>query len=112
VRLGRFGRGDHFFVAGLRTPVADVVADGAAEQHHSCSARRSGGAALLVQLAHIHAVDQHAPAADIVEARDQVHQAGFARPGGAQQGHHLARLGGEADAFQHRHRCRCRCSGS
>ncbi len=32
VRLRRFGRSDHLFVTSVRTPIADVVADGPGEQ--------------------------------------------------------------------------------
>src|SRR6266542_1331226 len=38
----------------------------------------------------------------VVQPRDERHQRGLARPGGADQGHRLARLEGQVDVVQHR----------
>ena len=57
---------------------------------------------VLVQVAHVDAVDGDAPAGHVVEARDQVDQARLARAGRAQDGHRLARLGHEVDGLEHR----------
>ena len=45
---------------------------------------------------------RHAALRRVVEARDQVDQAGLARTGSAQDGHRLARLGHQVDVLEHR----------
>ena len=102
VRLGRSGGGDHLFVAGLRAPIADVIAHRAGEQdrllRHDADLRQQR---ILLDGADIDPVDQDLPCGGIVEARDQVDQRGFARAGRAQDGDRLARLGRQVDRVQH-----------
>ena len=78
--------------AGIRAAEGDVVADRAAEQgrllQHDADLRAQ---ALERHVAHVVAVDQHAPGGDVVEARDQVDDRGLAAAGGAEQGDRLAR---------------------
>ena len=89
-----FGGGDHLGVVGVGLAEGDVVADGAAHQggllKHDADASSQ---ALEGQLAHVTAVDQHRPLADVVEARDEVDDGGLAAAGGAEQRHRLSGLG-------------------
>ena len=77
-------RGDDLCVGGVQAPVADVVHDGAAEQHRilqhhpHLAAQRPA-----VQRADVEAVQADLAAVDLVEAHDQVHQCRLAGAGGA-----------------------------
>ena len=53
-----------------------------------------------VYLAYIVPIDQYCTLADVVEARDQVYQAGLARTGWADQGNDLVGLYGQTDITQ------------
>ncbi len=89
-------------VAGILIGIAQVALDRAREQ----DALLRDVADLVAQvvlgdLADIDAVHQDRAIGDIVEARDQVDDGGFARAGGADEGGGLAGLGGKADIVQH-----------
>ncbi len=53
------------------------------------------------QVADVDATDQHPPAGDVVEPRDERGERGLARADGADQRHRLARPQLEVDAAQH-----------
>ena len=99
VRLGCLGRRDHLLQRRIRLAIGDILAHGAAEQgrrlrhHPDLRAQR-----FRVPVAHIHAIDQNAPAGHIIETREQADQRAFAGSGRAQQRHPLARLHLKADA--------------
>ena len=82
--------------------VAQVVGDGAREQHRLLRHDRD----LLAQradavCADVHAVDQHAAGGRVVKARDQADERRLARAGQTDERDHLAGLGREVDVVQH-----------
>ena len=52
-------------------------------------------------IAHVNAIQRDATAGDIVKARDQIDDGGFAGTGRAEQRHHLARLRLKIEPIQH-----------
>jgi hypothetical protein len=103
VRLGRPRGRLHLRIRRLRPAVADVVPDRAAEQHRLLQGHPHVAAqARLVYVAHVHPVQGDPPGGDVVEAGNQVQQAGLPGAGRAEHGHGLPRLDDEADALQHR----------
>ncbi len=78
-------------VLGFGLAVADIVRDRVVEEkgflrHHAdLFAQRS-----QLQIAHIFAVDPYRAGRDVVKARHQIHQRGFAAAAGADQRDHLA----------------------
>ena len=104
IGVGQFGGGVHFLVGRVRSPKADVVHHGGAEQEgilqHDADllAQRFGG-----DVAHVDAVDLDRAVGHIVEARQQVDDGGLARAGRADDGDGLPGFGGEGDVLQHRH---------
>ena len=90
-------------LARIRPAVADVLADRAAEQEHVLA--DIGG--LLAQRAargrrDVLPVDGDRPAVRLVEPQDEVEHRGLAAAGRADQRRHLAGLGDERHAAQHR----------
>ena len=82
----------HLVRRNFRMPVGDVVAHRVVEQNGvlgddgDLRAQRGDG-----EVAHVMAVDQQPAAADIEEARQQMHQRSLARSAGADNGDYLAR---------------------
>src|SRR5699024_5682066 len=70
--------GDHLVVGRLQAAVADVLPDGAAEQHrvlqHHAHARTHR---TPVQGSDVHAVQADLPGIDLVEPHDEVHEGGL-----------------------------------
>ena len=99
---GSLGGAYDFFLGGVGFAKGDILADGAGEQggllEHDADlgAQRFDG-----HVADIVPVDQDAPFAGVVEARQQVDDAGLARACGAQQGDGLAGASLEVDIFEH-----------
>ncbi len=92
--VGDLGGLDHLGLAGVGAAEQDVFADGAMEEEHVLQHDGHLGAqALGLQVAHVMAVDGDAALGDVIEARDQAGQGGFAHARGADQGHH--RVGGD-----------------
>ena len=93
----------HLRVAGVRPPVANVVADGVGEQEgvlqHDADAPPQ---AVLGHAANVLAVDGNGAALDVVEPFQQADDRGLAGPGGSHQGHGLARLRHQIHPLQHR----------
>ena len=82
--------------------VAEVLADRVVE-HVGVLRDVADGVLERLQghVADVVVADAHGPAGDVVEPRHQVGDRGLAGTGGPDQGDHLARLGGEADAVEH-----------
>ncbi len=86
----------------MRLPVGDVVAhrvveqDGVLGDDGDLRAQRRDG-----QIADVAAVNEQAPAGDVEEARQQVHQRGLARAAGADDCDHLSRPHLKIDVVQH-----------
>ena len=82
----------HFLIAdNAFDAVNDILADGAGEEERLLF----DDADLLAQVMDgividIASIQVHSAGGDIIKARQQVHQGGLARPGGAQQGYRLA----------------------
>src|SRR6476661_1643310 len=80
----------------------DIVADGAGEQKYVLQHHANLAAQLAqVVLAQVAAIHADAALLNVVEAAQQVDDAGFAGPGGAHEGYSLAGLHVEADIFEH-----------
>ena len=94
VRLRRLRRRVYLLIRGVGAAISDVVAHRAAEQHRLLER----DAHLRAQvghrpIAHIHAIHQHAAPGNIVEARNQVDEAGFSRARCAQNGNGFSGFG-------------------
>ena len=94
---------DHFLVAGIEPPVADVVGHRAAKKEgllehdaHLAAQRRQ------LDVADIAVVDGHPAGHDVVGAVEQLDQGALARPGRPDQRHRLAWLDAQLDVVQHR----------
>ena len=87
---------------GRRPAVGDVVGERAGEQERLLRApSRSARAALArVTVAHVVAVDEHAPVGDVVEARDEAGDGGLAGAGLADERHRLPGRHLEADVAE------------
>src|SRR5207245_333470 len=90
VDVGRLRGGDDVLVGRPDLPVADVVADRARKepgvlQHHPEDAAH----VIAVEVPGVDAVEANAALVDVVEAHQQVHDRGLARPGGPDDGNRL-----------------------
>ena len=82
----------HLLVGRVLAAVADVGGDGSGEEHGLLRDEADPRAQIgLRHLAHVDAVDQHAPVVDVVEARNQPGERRFARAGAADDRRDLAR---------------------
>src|SRR5699024_1713503 len=101
VGLGQTAGFLHLGVGGVGVATAQVVLCGAREQHvllqHHGHLVAQG---LQVVLAHVHAAHLHAALGDVVQAGDQLDQAGLGRTGAAQDADDLARLDVQVDVGQ------------
>ena len=89
----------HLLVGRLEPAVADVVANRPGEKHGLLRHHRNPLAQRSQPVArHLHAVDQHAARGRLEEARDEAGDGRLAGAGQADERHHLARPGLEADA--------------
>ena len=93
VGVGSLGGGDHFFIGGIQSAIADVLHDGALEQpcvlQHHAEALTQGAA---VKVPHIVAIQGDGTGIHIIEAHEQLDHGSFARAGRADDGHLLAGL--------------------
>ena len=88
-------------VAGDVAAVADVVRDGAGEEHRLLRDEADLRAQVLLgHVAHVDAVHEDASAVHVVEARDQADERRLARARAADDGGHLSRQRREADVAQ------------
>ena len=93
----------HLVVGGVGLPVAEVAGDRAAEQvgglrHEADAAPQQ----LLVEVAHVDAVDEDGAAGDVEQPWDEVDERRLAGAGAADDRRRLARADGERDAAEHR----------
>ncbi len=96
------GSFNDLFLRRIRAPVADIVPDGAPEQHGVLQRNAHLGAQLMQwEIAYVHAIQRHATAINVVETGNEMDQARLARAGRTQDGHRLARLSYQVDALQH-----------
>ncbi len=99
-------------VGGAEAAVGDVVAQRAGEQEHVLlhdadpRAQRGEG-----RVAHVHPVHQHAPALDVVEARQQRAERRLARPRRTDERQRRARLDPQRQPAQHGRACRVVAEG-
>ena len=71
--LGRLGRGDHLFLAGLRAAVADVIPNRTGKEDGLLGHNPNlGQQPILVQVAHVLPSNLDGTARGIVKTRDQV----------------------------------------
>ena len=101
VDVGGLGRFDHLFPGCAGVPVGDIVVNRAVEQpcilqHHRKRAPQAGTGHMVDGLA----VDDDRPGLGVIEAHEQVDQRGLARAGGADDGDHAARSGGQVHVPQ------------
>ena len=93
VSVGSLGGGDHFFIGGIQSAIADVLHDGALEQpcvlQHHAEALTQGAA---VKVPHIVAIQGDGTGIHIIEAHEQLDHGSFARAGRADDSHLLAGL--------------------
>ena len=96
---GGLGRALDLFLGRFRAAVGDVVADGADEQEDVLLDDADVPAQRIERhVADVHAVDRDAPARDVVEARDEVHDGGLAAAGGPSRAMTLPGFGIDVDA--------------
>ena len=99
---GRLAGFHQLLVGGVRVAPAQVLPDGAAEQHVLLQ-HHGHAVAQHVQVVVLHRVAAHGEltAGDVVKAGDQLHQRGLGAAGAAQDAHRLARADGQADVAEH-----------
>ena len=92
---------DHLLVGGVLLAPAQVLLDGAGEQHvlleHHGHLLPQG---LHVVVPHVHAAHQHPALGGVVQPGDELHQGGLGGAGAAQDAHGLAGLDVQVDVFQ------------
>ena len=102
MRPDHVGGGHNFFVTGLETAVAQILAHRARKQvgglqhHPNAGLNRVQG-----QVGVITAANENLPLARLVKAAHQVHNGGFTRPCRANQGNRLALLHRQVEILQH-----------
>ena len=101
VNVGGLGRFNHLLPGRTGVSVGDVVVNRAVEQprvlqHHRERAPQAGTGHMMDGLA----VDGDRPGLGVIEAHEQVHQRSLARAGGADDGDHAARSGGQVHVPQ------------
>ena len=97
---GGLGGGDEFFTPGIGPAVGDVLGDGAVKQERLLQDQADMLAIFLDgERADVGAVDEDGPFGHVVKAAGQIHQRRLARPAGADQPDHFARLDREVDSF-------------
>ncbi len=83
---------NQFFLTGVQAAVHDVVPDGSVEQPGVLEDHAKDLAQVVPPiLPDVNSVHCHLSGSDIVKAEEQVDQGSLARPGGADDGHRLAR---------------------
>ena len=96
-------RVQHLGVGGVVRAQGDVLPHRAAQQPHILQHHAQGAPQVgRVQLAHVHAVDQHRTGVRLVQAEDQLGHRRLARAHLAENGHALARLDLEGHVIQRR----------
>ena len=97
----RLGRRHHVFVQSPGAAVGDVVGHGVVEEHGVLRHDADGAAqARLRERANVVPGDGDAPAAHVVEAKQQARQGALAGPRGADHGHRVPRRDLEAEPLQ------------
>ena len=100
-RAGDFRRSLQFGLACVGRAESDVVADRAAEEHRFLQNNRHARAQRVEgEIPHIDIVDEHRAFFRIVEPRDQIHQAGFARSRRSDDAQFLAGPDRQVDVVQ------------
>ena len=99
--LGKIQRFPKLIVGGVFPAPKQIFPDRTTEQHSFLRNDANEAAKLIfIHVGHIHTVDQHTAITCPVQARDQIHQGGFAGAGTANDTDGLTRLCPEADALQ------------
>ena len=99
--LGGFQRRPQLVVGGIGIAPAQVLPDGALEQHRFLGNQPHGLAqGLRIIAVYLHPIQQHLPRQDVVQPGNQIHQGGLTRTGAADDADGLAGHGMEADVLQ------------
>ena len=99
--LRRFERLPDFFIRSILLAEADIISDSAGEQGFFLRDDAYFRAqSLCVVVAHVNAVNEHAPAGDIVESRNKIDERSFARSGRADNAYRAAARDFEVNIVQ------------
>ncbi len=105
VRVGHGGGGVDLLAGGIAPAIEDILPDGAGEEHRLLRHDADGAAQRFERrLADVLPVDENAPLLHVVEARQDIHQRGFARAALPHQHHAPAGLHFQVDVAEGDHR--------
>src|SRR5437660_4827911 len=97
-----FGSLADLFISNTLLVQANIAGNGSREDKRVLQDRSHVLAQLLLSyLVHVDPIDQNSPFLDLVEARDETNQGGFARVGCANDGHAFAGLDLEGESLQY-----------
>ena len=103
VDMGRLGGRRDLVLGRAIAAVGDVLADRAVEQPRVLEDHPERPAQVVAgHLPRVDAVDRDPPAVELVEAHQQVHERGLARPGRADDRDHLAGFGDQVEVVDER----------